>query len=109
VVLVFKFVRKPDTFGRKFMPVSKEQIVEMRRTLEADRELCGNSALAQKYLDGAETKLNEVEEIWAKRNPLEALNGMLDEAQVGADTANSEELRAMVADLTEWGEALAGC
>jgi hypothetical protein len=72
------------------MPVLKE-LVEMRRTLEADRELCGNSPLAQKYLDGCEEIQNSL---------------VLDVAAdlVGTDSVSTEELKGMAADLREWQE-----
>jgi hypothetical protein len=73
------------------MQVTKETLSEMRRTLELDRELCGNSPLAQKYL-------NECENI---QNSL-ALD--LAEDLVGTDTADSAELKSMVADLNRWQE-----
>jgi hypothetical protein len=72
--------------------VSKETLLEMRRTLESDRELCGNSPLAQKYL-------NECEEI-QKSLALE-----LAENLVGTDDASTEELKSMVMDLNGWQEA----
>ena len=87
------------------MPVTK-QISDLRRQLAEDRVLCANSQLAQQYLDGAETKLDEVEESFARRNPLEYLNAIVDECEIGADTVNCEELRAMVSDILEWEHAL---
>jgi hypothetical protein len=74
------------------MPVTKEDILQMRRTLESDRELCGNSPLAQKYL-------NECEEI---QNSL-ALE--LAKKLIGTDDASTEELKAIAADLNNWQDA----
>jgi hypothetical protein len=74
------------------MPVSKEQIIEMRRTLESDRELCGNSPLAQAYLNGCETLQNSL-----------ALD--VAERLIGTDDVDSAELKAMAADLHNWQEA----
>ena len=82
------------------------QIKELRDQLHRDRKLCANSDLAQKYLDSAEASLNAVEDSWARRNPLEAIDEVLGEVEIGSDTATSEELRAMVADLHEWEAAL---
>lgn len=88
------------------MPVTRQDITHLRAQLAEDRKLCASSDLAQRYLDSAEANLNSAEESWARRNPLEYLNALVDEAEIGADTANYEELRAMAADLREWEAAL---
>jgi len=88
------------------MSVTHQELTQLRAQLAADRELCKGSDAAQTYLDGAESKLNEVEESWARRNPLEALDAVLDTVTVGADIADSNELRAMVTDIREWQAAL---
>ncbi len=74
------------------MPVTKEQILEMRRTLESDRELCSNNPLAQKYLDQCE----EIQNSFA-----------LDIAEnlIGADDTNIAELESIAADLVRWQDA----
>jgi hypothetical protein len=74
------------------MPVTHEQITELRAQLTADRDLCGNSPLAQKYL-------NECEEIQ------NALVLDLGERLIGTDDASTEELKAIAADLNNWQEA----
>ena len=89
------------------MPVSRQDITQLRAQLAEDRKFCANSDLAQRYLDSAEANLNAVEDSWARRNPLEALDEVLNGFEIGSDTAaNSEELRAMAADLREWEAAL---
>ena len=74
------------------MPVSKEQIFEMRRTLESDREHCANSPLAQKYLDGCEEIQNEL--------TLEVAENL-----IGTDDTNTTELESIAADLSRWQES----
>jgi hypothetical protein len=88
------------------MPVTLKELDGLRAQLAADRELCKNSGLAQQYLDSAEAKLDEAEASWAKRNPLETLTAISDEVEIGFDTADSDDLRAMVADLNEWDAAV---
>jgi hypothetical protein len=75
------------------MPVTKETLLEMRQTLESDRELCAGSPLAQAYLDGCETIQN-------------SLAIELAERLIGMDTADNEELRTMASDLSRWVEDL---
>jgi hypothetical protein len=91
------------------MPVSKETLLDMRRQLAEDRALCANSSEAQRMLDLAESKINEVESSWARRNPVEALNAGLDEieaGQIGKDSATGEELNEIVSEVREFQEAI---
>ena len=91
------------------MPVSKEQIAELRRQLAADRELCGNNQTAQGFLDIAEEELNQVEASWAKRDPIAALDHILSEienGQIGTDSATDDELHEITAEIREWETAL---
>jgi hypothetical protein len=88
------------------MPVTFKELDGLRAQLAADRKLCGSDQTAQQFLDVAETKLADVEAGYARRNPIEVLDAILGEAEIGSDTTNSEELRAKVRDLTEWSEAL---
>src|SRR6266404_4113504 len=91
------------------MSVTQQEITKLRAQLAEDRKLCANSELAQAYLNSAEAKLNDVEASWARQNPVEALDAVLDTVEIGsetADSADSAELRAMVADLREWEAAL---
>src|SRR6266436_1449805 len=85
------------------MPVTLKQLDGLRVQLESDRKLCGSDQTAQQFLDVAATKLDEVEESYA-RNPPEVLSGVLHEVEIGADNANTEELRAMVAEIAEFEE-----
>ncbi len=55
------------------MIVTKEDILQMRRTLESDRELCSNSPLAQSYLDGCEEIQNTLAAELVAANPEEVL------------------------------------
>jgi hypothetical protein len=95
---------------RKFMPaINRETLDTMRRQLAEDRALCANSPEAQQMLDVAESKINEVEESYARRNPVEALNAGLDEIeaeQIGKDSATGEELNEIMADTREFQEAM---
>jgi len=54
------------------MPVTREQLNAMRRTLESDRQLCADSPMALKMLDYDESLISDLEASWAKRNPAEA-------------------------------------
>jgi len=90
--------------------VSKQQIAEMRTQLAADRELCGNSETAQSFLNLAETKLDEVEASWAKRNPVDALDFVLREiengGEIGKDSATGDEIPELADDIRAWETAL---
>ena len=86
------------------MAVTLEKLNSLRAQLAIDRETCADNQTAQEMLDVAETKLGEVEESYARRNPLEVLSAVLDGVEIGSDTANSEELRAMVTEILEFEE-----
>lgn len=91
------------------MPVTREQIADMRTQLAADRELCRNSETAQTFLNLAETKLDEVEASWAKRNPVDALDHVLNEIesnQIGKYSADRAEIIDLAADIRGWQAAL---
>jgi hypothetical protein len=86
------------------MPVTKETILEMRRTLESDRELCGNDEAAKPFLDFQERNLQDLENSWAKRNPIAALDHVLSEIEadeIGRDSATGEEITELAADIRD--------
>jgi hypothetical protein len=95
--------------GEKFMPVDFKQLQELRAQLAADRELCSNSAEAQRCLDGAERNIEDLENRWCERNPIAALDHVLSEIennQIGRDSATSEEITGIAEDIREWETAL---
>ncbi len=90
------------------MPVTREQIADMRTQLAADRELCANSETAQAFLNLAESKLDEVETGWARLNPAEALDHVLSEIesnQIGKDSATGDEIPELADDIRTWETA----
>src|SRR6266404_1487701 len=75
------------------MSLDFEQLQTMRQKLAEDRETCGNSRLAQKYLNECENLQN-------------SLVPDLAEKLVGTDETDTAELRAMAADLSRWDEEI---
>jgi hypothetical protein len=91
------------------MPVSREQLLEMRRQLKADRELIGNDDAAKPFLEFQERNIETLEASWAKRNPIDALDHVLSEienGEIGRDSATGEELHEITAEIREWEAAL---
>ncbi len=91
------------------MPVTLKELDSLRAQLAADRETCANSELAQKYQDAAETKLAEVEAGWARLNPVDALDHVLNEIesnQIGKYSSGRDEIRDLAADIRGWQAAL---
>jgi hypothetical protein len=89
------------------MPVSKEQILALRRQLQSDRELIGNDEPAKPFLDFQERNIEDLENSWAKRDPVAALDHILSEIEVGTDSATGEEITEIAAYIREWEAALA--
>ena len=86
------------------MPVTLEKLKELRHTLESDRELIGNDERAKPFLDFQERNLQDLENGWARKNPIEALNEGLSEieqTQIGKDSATAEDLAAIASDIRE--------
>jgi hypothetical protein len=76
---------------------------QLRQKLAEDRETCGNSSLAQKYL-------NECEQIQGEliaANPDAVLSICAEgEKRIGTDSVTSLELQSMAADLSRWDEEI---
>ena len=88
------------------MAVTKKEILELRRQLRSDRELIGNDEAAKPFLDFQERNIEDLENSWAKRDPIAALDHVLSEIEVGTDSATSEEISELAADIREWEAAL---
>ena len=90
------------------MPVTREQLNAMRRTLESDRQLCADSPMALKMLDYDESLISDLEASWAKRNPAEA---KLEVARqlVGTDIPTEEILSALSKKSKELKPLLRAC
>jgi hypothetical protein len=96
------------------MPVTREQLNAMRRTLESDRQLYADSPEALGILDYDESLIADLEASWAKRNPNEA---KLEVARqlVGQDIPTEEnicetfkEIRKVEAAIASVSEELKG-
>ena len=75
-----------------------EKLKELRRQLQFDRALCSNSDLAQGYLDGAEQILIDLENKWAKANPVDAALEVC-RAEIGNDVPTSENIAAVFQEI----------
>src|SRR6266436_232471 len=91
------------------MPVTLKELESLRAQLVSDRKLCGNGQTAQQFLDVAEWHLADVEASWAKRNPIDALDhvlGEIENGEIGRNSATTEEIPELAADIREWEAAL---
>lgn len=86
------------------MPVTKQQITDLRRQLAADRELIGNDEAAKPFLDFQERNIEDLENSWAKRDPIAALDHVLSEienGEIGSDSATAEDPAAITSDIRQ--------
>jgi hypothetical protein len=86
------------------MPVTHEQITELRAQLQRDRELIGKDEAAQPFLDFQERNIEALENKWAERDPVAALDHVLSEIEnneIGRDSATAEDLAAITLDIRE--------
>jgi hypothetical protein len=86
------------------MPVDFTQVQELRAQLQRDRELIGKSEGAQSYLDFQERNIEALENKWAERNPVAALDHVLSEieaSEIGRDSATAEDLAAITEDIRD--------
>ena len=87
------------------MQVSRKELFDMRRQLEADRETCAGSPLAQKYLDECAQLQTGLAEDLAANYPEEIIGVTADvEHLIGADNVTPEELESHAASLHKWQE-----
>jgi hypothetical protein len=81
-----------------------KQLQSLREQLQRDRELIGKSEGAKPYLDFQEQNIQALENKWAERNPVAALDHVLSEieaSEIGRDSATAEDLAAITEDIRE--------
>jgi hypothetical protein len=83
-----------------------EKLKELRRQLQSDRALCSNSTIAQSYLDGAEQILIDLENKWAKANPVDVALELC-RAEIGNDVPTPENIAAVFQEIQKAEAGLA--
>ena len=86
------------------MPLDLQQLQSLRAQLQRDRELIGQSEGVAPYLEFQERNIQDLENSWAKRNPIDALDHILSEvenSEIGRDSATAEDLAAITSDIRE--------